>query len=205
MARSGDAAAAPLPVRPPLLHLCRRLLTGVWCRDGISHGGGYQYRLCPADQELSEACFQAHPLDFVRDKQAIILRNGTHVPITGTFVEDGVLPVGSTWAMLPIPATWLGPRCLGDGCEPWESTLVEGPCRPCPQTPGSDCSRCDNGHNASFPAPVPGVTEAPGVSILDEVHVPSDLPPGDYVLGWRYDCEATAQVWSNCADITLAA
>jgi hypothetical protein len=26
---------------------------------------------------------------------------------------------------------------------------------------------------------------------------------GKYVLGWRYDCEATAQVWSNCADITL--
>jgi hypothetical protein len=35
------------------------------------------------------------------------------------------------------------------------------------------------------------------------VVVPSNLPAGDYVLGYRYDCEATAQVWSNCADITL--
>ena len=26
-----------------------------------------------------------------------------------------------------------------------------------------------------------------------------------YVLGWRWDCEATAQVWSNCADVTLVA
>ena len=26
---------------------------------------------------------------------------------------------------------------------------------------------------------------------------------GKYVLGWRYDCEAAAQVWSNCADTTL--
>ena len=26
-----------------------------------------------------------------------------------------------------------------------------------------------------------------------------------YVLGFRYDCEATAQVWSSCADIEVAA
>ena len=28
------------------------------------HGGGYQYRLCPVGQTLSEACFQALPLPF---------------------------------------------------------------------------------------------------------------------------------------------
>lgn len=41
------------------------------------------------------------------------------------------------------------------------------------------------------------------VSVVDHVTVPSDLKPGKYVLGWRLDCEATAQVWSNCADILL--
>ena len=30
------------------------------------------------------------------------------------------------------------------------------------------------------------------------IKVPADLPTGDYVLGFRYDCEATAQIWSNC-------
>ena len=40
-------------------------------------------------------------------------------------------------------------------------------------------------------------------AVRDMVVVPSNLPAGDYVLGYRYDCEATAQVWSNCADITL--
>jgi hypothetical protein len=40
---------------------------------------------------------------------------------------------------------------------------------------------------------------------LDYVKVPSELPPGKYILGFRYDCEATAQVWSNCADIELVA
>ena len=48
-----------------------------------------------------------------------------------------------------------------------------------------------------------GITEP--VAVLDVVRIPKDLPPGDYILGWRYDCEATAQVWSNCADVKLHA
>ena len=31
------------------------------------------------------------------------------------------------------------------------------------------------------------------------------LKPGKYVLGWRYDCEETAQVWQNCADVKVVA
>merc|ERR1719246_87900 len=42
-----------------------------------------------------------------------------------------------------------------------------------------------------------------GVNIVDELRVPS-LPAGDYVLGFRYDCEMTAQVWSQCADLVVA-
>ena len=30
-----------------------------------NHGGGYQYRLCPADADPTEECFQKTPLDFV--------------------------------------------------------------------------------------------------------------------------------------------
>ena len=44
---------------------------------------------------------------------------------------------------------------------------------------------------------------SPTVGINDVVKIPSSLAPGKYVLGWRYDCEATAQVWSSCADVTL--
>ena len=36
-----------------------------------NHGGGYQYRLCPASEPLTEACFQKHPLEFVQDKQYV--------------------------------------------------------------------------------------------------------------------------------------
>eukprot|EP00966_Prymnesium_polylepis_P163563 3780762-Prymnesium_polylepis.1 len=34
------------------------------------------------------------------------------------------------------------------------------------------------------------------VTILDTVRVPADVPPGEYVLSWRWDCELTAQVWN---------
>jgi hypothetical protein len=31
------------------------------------------YRLCPASEPLTEACFQKHPLDFALDKQQLVL------------------------------------------------------------------------------------------------------------------------------------
>jgi len=171
-----------------------------------NHGGGYQYRLCPADEPLTEECFQRHPLEFVQDEHQVVFANGTRFKVPGVFVTEGVLPAGSTWARIPIPPTWLGPRCLGEGCEPWEHTLVDGPCEPCPGTNGSDCSRCDNNPKPAFPPPC-GNGECEGneggAAALDVVKIPKGLKPGKYVLGWRYDCEATAQVWSNCADVTL--
>ena len=118
----------------------------VW-QIGANHGGGYSYRLCPLGEPLTEECFQRHPLDFDRSKQALIFANGTRLPIAGTFVSDGTLPVGSTWALNPIP-----PRCLGGS----EAT-VGGPCRrqatprlPCPGTAGSGCTTCDNTPDPSF-------------------------------------------------------
>lgn len=37
--------------------------------------------------------------------------------------------------------------------------------------------------------------------IVDKVVVPNT--PGDYVLSWRWDCEQTPQIWTNCADISI--
>ena len=72
-----------------------------------------------------------------------------------------------------------------------------------------DCSRCDNPPRHSwgrysFPPP-PGCDAScvRTAGVLDEVVVPAELPAGKYVLGFRYDCDATAQVWSNCADISI--
>ncbi len=66
--------------------------------------------------------------------------------------------------------------------------------------------RCDNPPNhpwgrTAFPIP----EHAAGYhddTVLDVVKVPN-VKPGKYIVGFRYDCDATAQVWSNCADITI--
>ena len=34
---------------------------------------------------------------------------------------------------------------------------------------------------------------------------PADLEPGEWVLGLRWDCEKSAQVWQSCADVTITA
>merc|ERR1719172_215832 len=46
-----------------------------------------------------------------------------------------------------------------------------------------------------------GQSGANKFSVLDEVKVPNQ--PGEYVLGWRWDCEETDQVWNSCADIVI--
>lgn len=39
--------------------------------------------------------------------------------------------------------------------------------------------------------------------VRDRVIVPSDLPVGEYLLSWRWDCYMADQVWSNCADVII--
>eukprot|EP01065_Artemidia_motanka_P046011 TRINITY_DN6869_c0_g2_i1.p1 TRINITY_DN6869_c0_g2~~TRINITY_DN6869_c0_g2_i1.p1 ORF type:complete len:491 (+),score=178.34 TRINITY_DN6869_c0_g2_i1:64-1536(+) len=41
------------------------------------------------------------------------------------------------------------------------------------------------------------------VSVKDLVQVPADLPPGQYVLSWRWDAEQTKQVWAHCSDVVV--
>ena len=185
-----------------------------------NHGGGYAYRLCPAGEPLTEECFTRHHLEFDTGAQGIVYKGmggGAWVAVAGEFVTEGTHPPGSMWAKLPVPSTALGPRCIAGpndtnttpfGCEEWEKGLVDGPCKPCPGTAGSDCSRCDNPWDGtpSFPPPCDGCKGSPhDKAVRDVVKVPATLKPGKYVLGWRWDCEATAQVWSNCADVELVA
>ena len=37
----------------------------------------------------------------------------------------------------------------------------------------------------------------------DKVIVPANLPVGEYVLSWRWDCYMADQIWSNCADVEI--
>ena len=57
------------------------------CPDGVLHplahsdGGGYSYRLCPFEANLTEECFQKTHLDFVHNEQAIVDRHNKLFPI----------------------------------------------------------------------------------------------------------------------------
>jgi hypothetical protein len=43
------------------------------------------------------------------------------------------------------------------------------------------------------------------LAMYDYLHVPQHLQPGEYVLGFRWDCESSAQVWQSCADVKITA
>lgn len=98
----------------------------------------------------------------------------------GTFISEGTYPEGSEWAMIPIPSTALGPRCIPgpndtattpNRCLPGEEACMGGPCVPCPGTPGSDCSRCDNNWDGT-PAFPP---RADGAKGNDHAHAIRDI------------------------------
>lgn len=200
-----------------------------------NHGGGYSYRLCPVTpggEPLTEECFQKHPLDFVETAQKLVYPNGTRVSVKApVFVRTGTSPKGSMWSRLPLPGSGYGHRCACDltndahgdkpqdyscGCKKGEErggcvsagNCSSGACLPCPETAGSDCSRCDNPPRHawggySFPPPASPAAMNQGPGVLDEVYVGGWLKPGPYVLGFRYDCDSSSQVWQNCADIEL--
>lgn len=159
-----------------------------------NHGGGYSYRLCPADKETTEDCFQQMPLDFVGDTQWLQFGDGmdttNRTEIKASQTSVGTFPAGSQWRRNPVPPCAGGMYGTGGGTDP-------NPCLV-----------------PTFDPPMPGVYGfglggAPSrvvsaqIGIVDKVHVPN-VPSGEYVLSWRWDSEQTSQVWQNCGDVTIA-
>lgn len=155
-----------------------------------NHGGGYYYRLCKLPENglpVTEECFQQTPLKFVgRTALRWDGDDATKEYIDNIFVQQGTTPAGSEWAMNPIPrndtaqtGASFAPLCneTCTGCE-------GGPC------PGCRCT---------------GEWGVPNLEIVDNVALPWELPTGEYVIGWRWDCEESNQVWQNCADVRIEA
>jgi hypothetical protein len=158
---------------------------GIWA----NHGGGYQYRLCPKSEPLTEECFQRTPLPFAGNTQKLRFANKTELQINATLVSVGTLPEGSTWAMNPLPS------CTDITGE----SKCSIPQFPPPHGCGSHCwGYIGAGADRTSNDPV-----NPLPTIVDQVTVPKDLTPGDYVLGWRWDCEQSPQVWASCADLVI--
>jgi len=148
-----------------------------------NHGGGYQYRLCPSSEPLTEECFQRMPLPFT-GMQSFKWADGVQIFFNGSYVSEGTHPPGSTWAMNPIPRNdtqqtgkSFPPRC--EEVPECGSTEVMSKCL---------CSGMWGPYN---------------LQIIDTLQLPSDLSAGEYVLGWRWDCEESTQIWSSCSDVTI--
>ena len=134
----------------PPHYLVRRYHRAPGCVVASIDGGGYQYRLCKADDPLglTEACFFKNPLPFTNSQR--LRWGGKHgrvQNITGRLASDGVpkvghyqgvihtdikvLPAGSAWARNPIPRIHtdnIGMAFVGQ-CLPQHSSNGEPTCR----------------------------------------------------------------------------
>ena len=180
-----------------------------------------QYRLCPASEPLTEACFFKTPLAFV-GKQALRWDakdgvGGTAQYIEGDYVSVGTLPAGSTWAKNPLPRqdvrdTYASfpPKCD----EVPECGVDVGP----PNASKCLCSGMWGPYNVEVvdrvriqgltprtPSPLHPCTLLTDRCALcvAQVKIPESLPAGEYVLGWRWDCEESNQIWSSCSDVSI--
>lgn len=169
------------------------------------HGGGYYYRLCPVGQPLDEDCFQQMPLDFVGNSS---LRWGGkggeqlffNSSALGWEVNVGTVPEGSTWRKCPLPRG------------PWDWAMTGASFEPiCEES--DECKKSHNSRPKCLGPEAPctckcsgdGIGDLPQLEIVDQVRIPANLKPGDYVLGWRWDCEESTQVWTSCSDVTIKA
>jgi hypothetical protein len=182
-----------------------------------NHGGGVQWRLCPVGEDLTEACMAELPLPFV-GRQYLLYRNGTRRLLKSKYVAADYVPgVSPKYGdhKYVIPGTGFFPNSTcpgGHGC-PIGVTLVFNPIP-------DDCQHGSKGCAGAleFEPPCVGEIEDPNpkdkatwrpsdlglcqgerpwhVSIVDILRVPVDLKPGEYVLGFRWDAEETAQVWA---------
>lgn len=207
-AKQGDLGTEVLKPRP----------TGtVWARGQVhrtrlevtaTHGGGYTYQLCPADSPLTEECFQSTQLQFAKPYMHKVIFSD---PKKDYFVNATVVPEGGGkgWAIHPFPynsgapCDW-NPGAYGQHCKwgckrcgkPWYA--ADGAC------PDDNCRHAkDLPQNIKYGKAIPTTIRGSN-TIEDRVVVPQDIAPGPYVLRWRWDCEATSQIWTTCSDITIA-
>lgn len=178
-----------------------------------NHGGGYAYRLCPADNLTEEGCAAGH-LQFVGERTFIQYRsdkkNRTAIPATR--VTDGTYPKGSMWTTNPIPGC--NGHHSGGRSLPHEDVhnCDKGPVfePPLPGLFGHGASTCFNWNGETHMRTANCTIEEEqhwyakfNFNIIDLVQIPLNAPAGDYVLSWRWDAEETHQIWTGCSDVAI--
>jgi hypothetical protein len=171
-----------------------------------AHGGGYIYQICPAETvnkgsaAAIEKCFASTPLKFAPAAHGGFTHLVIHADpskdyeINATIVAEGG---GAGWAIHPwpygsgAPCDW-NPSIHGEHCHwgcprckaPWWA--ADGAC------PDNNCEHSTElPTNINYGIAFKGLTDSSTVE--DRVIVPN-VEKGEYVLRWRWDCEASSQV-----------
>jgi len=144
-------------------------------------------------------------------------------------ISNGTFPEGSEWARNPIPSCKIfdqsecpsdAPKEVAISCAQAASgyDVVQCPpgmaqfAEPYPGLSGhvpfwrstfSEVPQWSNSISSNNSGDPP-VSRGFPFSIVDKVMVPDFLVEGDYLLSWRWDCEQSAQVFQNCADIKIS-
>jgi len=93
----------------------------------VNHGGGYIFRLCPAQAEQTEECFQKNSLKFADDVTVVHFVDGSETSIQAFRTTNGTHPPGSQWAMNPIPISTAVFPAPCSGCQggKWRFSLID--------------------------------------------------------------------------------
>jgi len=189
-----------------------------------NHGGGYVYMLCKrssflqcrldhleepirlSSREQVDAyleciwdCFEANVLQFAPGNSQWLeyqAQSGMNVSMKVQSKTDGTLPEGSAWRWIPIPDTAQitgggAGTCAWDAVASFSNDLVK---EKFTEDFGGEGTSCDTGPKAHNPN---------NWQVKDQVLVPANLAPGEYLLSWRWDCYMADQIWSNCADVEI--
>jgi len=229
-AHQGDLGSKVLMPRPSGTVWRRGSVVYARQQSTAPHGGGYIYRLCPANETLTEECFNRIPLEFATPDRHMLRFSNPKLDraVGATLVTEGG---GKGWMIYPWPSaddTGNLMYVVGSGkhCFYPNGTRDDGPGKPpvpgraycagcgaprylsdgaCPCLGNTTCPDVPAGAGSDrnfTPDPAPGHS-ASEYALEDGLRVPVDIAPGEYVLSYRWDCEMTSQIWQSCADITI--
>lgn len=148
-----------------------------WCvSDLADHGGLYSYRLC-TDEGITAKFIDPSYIPNADDEKAL-----------EACFQKGILSCGD----VPGQSCPVHPDCKeGWGCMKAKDWFA--------------CAPKDSGRCAAKSAGKCACHQGSGSLLRDKVKLPDNFVSKHTLIGFRWDCEDTAQLWLHCADVAIVA